>query len=375
THPDITVEATAVSGGLNGLNNQIVTRLAAGNPPDMADNVLRLYYAWADQGALLDILPLMKQSRSIKTSDIIPGLLDAKLYKGHLYNAPTSIDPFFTGFDADMFEEAGLSDPYALSQSGQWSWASGLSAAQKLVKTAPDGKVTQYGWDPGNNSEWSWGSFITANGGRFLSEDRTKVEFDQEPAVQAMAWISDLYNQYHVGANGYFQGSPPVAMATTNSGGLKLDWTANKHHVSAAPIPSPVAGQPAATFMFADGPVIFKKADNAQAAWSFVEYLMSASAQEDLGKITGRVPGRLSALQSWAELASDYIGGAARAHVWSDTAANARLLPLGTYYNDMMAVLNPAARNIMAGKAPASTALKTAAQQVQAQLDEFYQKN
>jgi len=373
-NPGIRVEARTVAGGINGLTDHITVRLASGNPPDMADNVLRVYYPWADEGYLVDMLPLLERSSVVSTRDIIPGLPEAKSYRGGLYNAPTSIDPFLTLFDAQMFEEAGLADPYALSQSGAWSWASGLDAAQKLTRTGPDGTVTQWGWAPGNNSDWSWLAYVVANGGRLLSEDFKSVEFTKGPAVEALDWIAQLYNQYEVGRRAYFQGAP-LAMATGNSGGLKARYTANEQsRISAAPIAPPQAGMPSRGTMFADGPIIFNNGGDADAAWRFVEWLLGNEAQRSLADITGRIPGRLDAVSYWAELTAPYIGGAARGHVFSDAASTASLPPLGPHYNDMMRVINPAVYEIFDGKASAQSKLEEIAPQVQAVLDTHFGK-
>ncbi len=124
--------------------------------------------------------------------------------------------------------------------------------------------------------------------------------------------------------------------------------------------------------MFADGPVIFDKGRNVEAAWKFVEWLMTSEAQMSLADITGRVPAHMNAVHYWAEMAAPYIGGKERAHLWSDAASKARLQPFGVHYNDMMAVLNTAIYAALDGKKPARTALEEVAGRVQQILDQYF---
>lgn len=372
-HPDIVVEARVIPGFIAGITDHITVRIAAGDPPDMADNVLRIYYPWADGGLLLDMLPLLERSTVVRARDLIPGLVNAKLYKGKLYNAPTSIDPFLTDFDGQMFDEAGVVDPYTMSRRGEWSWDAGLRAAQKLVRRNADGAVTQWGWIPGHNTDWSWGSYILTNGGRILSEDLRRPAFTEEPAVEALSWIAELYQGYQVGTRGLSFLQTNVAMSTGNAGHLKQRWQAQQRAgLSAAPIAPRQAGTASHGYMFADGPIAFNKGRNVDSTWKFVEWLMTEDAQRSLALTTGRVPGRMDALKYWAELSAEYIGGKERAHLWSDAAGYAQLLPLGVHYNDVMAVINPAVAAILDGKEPARTALAKAAGQVQAVLDKHY---
>jgi ABC-type glycerol-3-phosphate transport system substrate-binding protein len=370
-YPDIVVEARTLASA-NALTDHITVRLAAGDPPDIADTVVRVYYPWADANMLVDMQPYLNESGVLQR--ILPGLVQSKLYKGKLYSAPTTVDPFLTAFDVRMFAEAGIADPYTMSQQGNWNWETGLAAAKKLTRRTADGVVTQWGWAPGNNSDWSWASYIVANGGSLLSPDNRTVQFNQPKAIEAMDWIAELYNGHGVGKVMYFQGGP-LAMGTTGTGGLQARKSAYPDaELSSAPIPAPAPGMQSKGIMFADGPVIFDKGNNKEAALKFIAWLLTEDAQKSLTEITGRVPSNMAAMLRWGELASHLIGGANKAHLWSDVAANAQLMPFGAHYTDMMKVLDSAMRSIMNGTVSAANKMQEIAGQVQAILDGYYGK-
>jgi multiple sugar transport system substrate-binding protein len=368
-YPDIVVEARVLASP-NALTDHITVRLAAGNPPDIADTVVRVYYPWADAGLLVDMQPYLKETGVLDR--ILPGLVQAKLYNSALYSAPTTVDPFLTAFDAQMFAEAGIVDPYTMSRQGNWHWEAGLAAAKKLTKRTADGVVTQWGWAPGNNSDWSWASYIVSNGGSLLSPDHRTVTFNQPPAIEAMEWIAELYNGHGVGKVMYFQAGP-LAMGTTGTGGLQARKNAYPDaDLSSAPIPAPAPGMQSRGIMFADGPVIFDKGENKEAALKFIAWCLTEDAQKSLTEITGRVPANMAAMIHWGQLAAHLIGGADKAHLWSDVAVHAQLMPFGIHYADMMKVLDAAARSIMNGSVSAATKLQEIAGPVQAILDGYY---
>jgi len=373
-HPNVEVEVELVPGSAVGLRERIITQIGAGMPPDIADNVLRFYYDWADAGLLINLLPLLEADPEVDMDIIMPGLVESKLYKGKLYSAPTHIDPIITLFDGQAFQEAGLIDPYALSVEGTWCWSSALSAARKLVKKNADDEIIQYGWSPIPGTDWSYGSFIAANGGRILSEDLRRPAFHEPPAVEALSWLASVLTEYQVGRRGvqFHTHNYSAAMATGVIFHMRLRWDATQAQgLGVASIPPARVGKPSVANIFADGPIVFKTED-VQMAEQFVLWVLSKEAQKSFVDFTGRVPSRLDVLPYWAEIAAPYIGGADRAHVFSDAAATGRLLPFGPHYSDVFNIFLPAFHEVVDGKVAAGPRLREAAERVQQVLDDYY---
>jgi len=377
-NPDIKIELIVVPGGVNEQRDWINTRLAAGNPPDIADQVPRFWQEWADLGVLVDMLPLFEKSTVLDRRDFFPGLIDKMLYRGGLYHASTTVDPFLTVFVQEAFEEAGIADPYMMSESGEWSWRAGEEAARRLVRMDASGNITQWGWSPATNTDWTWASYITANGGSLVSDDYTQVRFAEEPAVEAMRWIASLYNDLRLGERRSLHQINPtrVAMATGNADHLRNRLMADElARPMAAPIAPPQAGMTSRGWMFAGGGVIFDKGENVDAAWRFIEWTMSEESQRDLVMVNGRFPTRTNvALEIWGAEVADWIGGADRAHVFFDVATNATFPPFGPFYGDLSGILTPVVSNILAGQVDARIALTQAAEQAQAILDEYQKR-
>jgi ABC-type glycerol-3-phosphate transport system substrate-binding protein len=370
-HPDIKIKVQLVPGGIDGFRDYLNVRVVSGDPPDIADTILRYYHPWADYGMLVDQLPLLQQSQKVPINDIVPGLVQTKMYNGGLYNAPTTVDPSIVIFNSRLFSEAGLLNPYELYQKVQWSWDSALTVAQKLTRR--DGnQTTQWGWRFGT-TDWLFGAFIYANGGRILSPDMTRPMFQEQAGVEALNWMASMMRDNQVAASGwiYTKPYPAVAPGVIFHAARRYNETPDET-LGVAVIPPPKGGAATMTSAFADGPIIFKKGGNEDAAWLFVEWMLTKEAQQSLADITGRLPGRMASMSYWAQATAPYIGGSDKASVFVE--ATFRLLPLGPHYADMWAVLQPALVSAQRGEKPAEVILSDTARRVQAILDEYSSK-
>jgi ABC-type glycerol-3-phosphate transport system substrate-binding protein len=376
-NPDIKVTVEIVPRGADGLNDIVTLGIATGNPPDVVDNPLRVYFPWADAGYLVDLLPLMEKSLIANTSHFIPGVIKTKMYKGKLYSAPTHFDPPTTVFIGRWFDEAGLRDPWDMYNSNEWSWESGLNAAKKLTQIAPDGRVTRWGWVMAHDVDWSWQSMIISNGGYLISEDYKKAQLTSQPVIEALQWMADAYNVHRVGS--FTMNWPIMAMATR--GADAVERIPDDPRVQTVPIAPRVNGGRPAGIVFTDGPIIFNNgADKVKAAWAYVEWLLRPEAQRDLAMINpARIPARLDTLPSWGKIA-------AKGHnfpeseinrvtaMYSAIAEHSRLLPFGPHFTDMMKVVNAAIKEIMTGKAAALVKMQEIEPVVQATLTDIYGK-
>lgn len=372
-NPDVTVEVELATSSQK-MNERITLGLATGDPPDIVYGQFRTYYGWADQGVLVDMLPLLEKSTRISKADYFPGVIDQLKYRGKLYLFPGHVDAMLTFFDGQYFEEAGLTDPYRMHQQSEWSWDSALRAAQKLVRAGSDGQVTFWGWNPMQNAlDTGWGSFIYANGGLILTPDLRRVAFTEPAAVEALAWGAQIYNEYQVGSPGINLESGKVGMATSGLPNARRLWLNMKREkLSVAPIPPTAPGGSTSGVVLYNGTILFNKPGNVEAAWRFVEWCARPEGQKGWIKWDGSLPARRDVLKHWGEFAAAYIGGEERSEVFATAISRGQALPLGIHYNDMTKALNPAVADILNGRAPARVRLEQAAPQVQAILDQVY---
>ena len=196
------------------------TEFAAGNAPDVFWNHLAYYPQYVQQGQLMNLSPLIKQD-NVDMSQYYSQLVNEWTYQGNVYGLPKDWDTIAILYNKDMFQKAGLPAPTSMT----WNPTDGgtfLQNAQKLTLDQ-NGKhpgdagfdashISQYGYVSENNAQEGYWNFIGMNGGTFLDKKfGQNFLFDQPPSVQALQFLVDLVNKYHV--------SPP-ATETNNNGGV-----------------------------------------------------------------------------------------------------------------------------------------------------------
>ncbi len=196
------------------------TEFAAGNAPDVFWNHLAYYPQYVQQGQLMNLSPLIKQD-NVDMSQYYSQLVNEWTYQGNVYGLPKDWDTIAILYNKDMFQKAGLPAPTSMT----WNPTDGgtfLQNAQKLTLDK-NGKhpgdagfdanhISQYGYVSENNAQEGYWNFIGMNGGTFLDKKfGQNFLFDQPPSVQALQFLVDLVNKYHV--------SPP-ATETNNNGGV-----------------------------------------------------------------------------------------------------------------------------------------------------------
>lgn len=93
-------------------------------------------------------------------------------------------------YNKDLFEQAGLPDPYELQENGEWTWDAFLHAAKEL--TTGD----QYGLSGDPNIFANF--FIASNDEDILDTDTLEVTIDSPKAVEALEFMAALYNDHRV---------------------------------------------------------------------------------------------------------------------------------------------------------------------------------
>ena len=98
-------------------------------------------------------------------------------------------------YNKDFFAEHGLPDLYELQQAGEWTWAQFLEIAKKVTKdTDGDGEIDQWGfegWSPYVLPQ----SFVFTNGGQFVHiDDDGLATFTgtDEAVLEALKFVHDL---------------------------------------------------------------------------------------------------------------------------------------------------------------------------------------
>ncbi|MFC6012927.1 ABC transporter substrate-binding protein [Nocardia lasii] len=296
-HPNIDVKAQPTQGASAAGQNtvgSVQTQLLAGNAPDVAQLTFDgLDFAVTKLGAEnLDTL-VGKDAISAHFADGYPFHPKATTladWNGATYGLPYVFSTPVLFYNADMLADAGLGDNPDLS-----SWDKVRAAAQAV--TARTGKPSlNVGCVSGGN--WCMQGMMRSNGGRVLSEDRTTVQFGEDPAVGTVSMLRDFFD---AGLLNNFDSSGQTESFSRGGAAIQLQTSALQGaYITAAknggwtlknaPMPA-FAGKPviptnsgSALFTFAKDPA------KQRASWEFMKFMTSAHAYEAITSKIGYLP-------------------------------------------------------------------------------------
>ncbi|MBC8172043.1 MAG: extracellular solute-binding protein [Anaerolineae bacterium] len=293
------------------------TQIAAGNAPDVV-GPMGIRGRASFPGAWLDLTPLI-ESTSYDLSDFDPALVDFYKVEGEgQLGIPFAVFPYFTMYNKNLFDEAGLNyppanygDPYidADGNEVEWNIETVTNLAKILTVDVNGNDATMEGFDPANIIQWGFGvshtdirgrdtlfgagNFVDADGNAVIPETWRFAEnwyHDAMYGPQAF-YPSGAYAGSDLLAGGNWFGSGNVAMVPINQ--WYMGWgTADLAAAwDIAPIPS-YNGVTTAK-LHADTFGILKYSENPEAAFTVLSYLMGEKSGE-LAQVYGGMPARLS---------------------------------------------------------------------------------
>jgi multiple sugar transport system substrate-binding protein len=185
-HPDIDVQYETQS--YNDYFTKLQTVIAAGQAPDAFELNYENFVSFANKGALADLTPLIAADTGFKTDIYNPTALAAFSQDGKQYALVESFSNVVLFYNKDLFDKAGVAYPTA-----DWTWKDELAAAEKLTDPASgvwgDFAPIQF---------WEFYKTIAQNGGSMFNADKTEVTLDSPANVEALQWMVDKVNTYHV---------------------------------------------------------------------------------------------------------------------------------------------------------------------------------
>jgi multiple sugar transport system substrate-binding protein len=294
-HPGQTVRIEVTVA--DGLPTRIQTALRSGAPPDLIEAQHGWVVPYAQAGLLQPVDDVLHDR-----DDYVPAALDFLTWNGTLWGAPFRIETHAILYNRQMFRDAGL-DPDQPPQ----TWPQLIDAATRLTRTRADGRH-QYGFgitgggEVGNTLFRSL-PFIWMNGGDILSQDTTTAVLNQPPAVEALAFYTDMFTR--LGA------SPPSTLQDDGLGLRRLFIAGSVAMYQSGPfdigpirqenpdldlgvmmIPHP-EGRETAAVLGGWSFIVPKDARHPDEALRFIEFLTTA---ENMGYFTDTFPARTSAL-------------------------------------------------------------------------------
>ncbi len=193
-NPKIKVEYE-ISGGPPGggsLTEVMLSRIAAGNPPD----TITLFDPPSQYGALGALTPiddLMASAQLAKADAFYEGVLNTCKWQGKTYGLPASAAAAALFYNTDKFAEKGVS---VTSETFPKTWDE-LRTLSDQFTVVEDGEVKEAGFMPPWSASWLYPVWSNLNGGQIFDAVNSKYTINSEENIGWVenwkSWLDDAY--------------------------------------------------------------------------------------------------------------------------------------------------------------------------------------
>ena len=371
-HPSIEVESIYV-GQADRQLPKILAAVVGDAKPDL------LWYGPMLTGQLVDldaIEPLDKLwNRSPISKDIDPALLGSMQYENHLWSVPFGTNNVGIFYRPSLFKAAGV-------EHLPTNWTEFKATAKQLTRdTNGDGKHDTHGiLLPLGQGEWTvftWLPFMWSGGGELRSDVNSAQplhwQIDNPGAINALQLWSDLVRDGSAILSSPERGyeldnflSGKVAMQLTGPWTLGQLAGLNQTDYDVMPIPM---GTRSATSIGGENLFMMKSTPaHQQAAWEFMEYVLSEDFQTEWALGTGYLPINLKSRDRSAY--RDYVTKTPATQVFLDQAKYGKSRPVEPGYSEISEDLGRAIESVLLNKSSPEAALKTAQERLNLSLNQ-----
>lgn len=177
-----------VSGAGTQFYQQIDTRLAGGQAPDIFRAQYQQVGRYAEAGALVDLLDYVEES---EVADFAPAFLRAVTYDETLYALPHHTDTFALYYNRDILQRLGVEPPMSLDQS--WTWQRFIEIAREIKQSGAAPYGFAMSWQ--NSNAYRWLPYLYQHGGQLLSDDLTRSQLATPPGIETIAWTQSWFTE------------------------------------------------------------------------------------------------------------------------------------------------------------------------------------
>ncbi|RPJ32598.1 MAG: sugar ABC transporter substrate-binding protein [Planctomycetaceae bacterium] len=306
------------------------TMIAGGTPPDIAYVPDGDFSAFAPRDQLVNLQPLVDASETFDPEGVWQSALgryrwdaENKVFgQGDLYALPKDIGPTVLYINVDLFNEMGVPLP---SPSEPMTWDAFIELARQLTVDTNGRHPGEVGFDVNSVETWGLGEIwfedaVFNNGGSIISEDgRTFVMAEDQNAIDAVQFLSDLVHVHHVAPGTDQTASMSIAqmfeggrMAMTTQGRWQTTTYRNVTDFEFDVIPFPVGpggvsaymGQEDCSFSGWSGSVGIgiiagsNGEEHPEEAYRFIEFIAGTEGQTEQSALGFQIPNQIELANS-----------------------------------------------------------------------------
>ena len=291
---------------------RFLVSVAGGQPPDLLLFDRYAVSEWASRGAFTKLDRFLARDAGSEAPDAIHPenfydscwkevvYTDPITGQSGIYGIPERVDDRALFYSKDLLQRAGFVDPEGEARPPK-NWAELSEMAVKLTERNASGAISRLGFAPNYGNAWLY-LYAWMNGGHLMSPDRRKVTLDSPPVVEALQWMTRVYDSLGGAAAVYaFQGSAQTGQPdpfVLGKVALKIDgyWAFNyslaqfgrdlNYGVAVPPMPAAqlARGQPAISWVSGWCFAIPATARNKEGAWELLKFLCSRRGAEVIGE-------------------------------------------------------------------------------------------
>ncbi|MFQ5739889.1 MAG: extracellular solute-binding protein [Acidobacteriota bacterium] len=295
-HPHILVEVEPIPASISS-EEVLLASIAGGTTPDLCSNIwpgALEQYIEADGLVRLDDFPDFFTVMLARMPENV--LQRFRSEDGHYYQAPWKTNPIMMQINLRMFRQAGIDHPPR-------TYTEFLDLATKLTRdTDGDGEIDHWLLSIDLQPVWYkrmfdfYPFYLAATGGKALVQG-SKILFDNQAAVEVFRLFRELFRRGAVIKSLSYTDPflQEIVAVKPNVGPWSIADIERKRpgqmEYAYAPLPLPdgVPG-PAVTFGDYKNVAIFSSCRHPQAAWEFVQFMISKENDLRLLEVTDQLP-------------------------------------------------------------------------------------
>lgn len=354
-NPDVKILYDDAAIGAD-MDTKLNTLFSANDGPDLIGHGILSVASRVEQG---HYLPVDDYFNAWEGKDnLMSSVLANGTYKGHVYGIGYSSTPYVFAYRSDLLEEANLKVPT--------TWEELAETARALTVKNDNGEITFSGFcfpsAGGNLVELD--VFVYGNGGSYMDEESNPVMTGDEK-IEAINFLKELLPDVNIAysnsdTNPFIKGQ--AAMTLINNVALTSMMAEDSEYAGKVGIALPPNNGTEATFSGCNMLFIGRDCADTDAAWRFIEFVMTEESTLKRAEICS-IPVTLSSLSD------EFIAMDPWNSVRLDCVEHGIGMPRAVWSPSFQTIRNELIQNVLFGDMDAETALNTAQETLEFEMD------